>query len=317
MTETKLNQNINLMSLPGYNIIRNDRTEDGGGVAIVLKSHIKFNLIKLNLPGSTISKIETLTIKVQIGWMNDNGMKINLDKTQVIVLGSSYNVEKVGEISLKIGGVEVRSQNVIKSLGLIIDSKLTWCEHINTISKRFHYMSKTLYPLKPVLSSSNYIKIVHACLISLFNYMTVIWGTADAKYLKIIEKNIRKLARNVFSMKKSDPIRVKIFKELKWFFPKDIYNYQSLSFVYKCIHHNIPYFKHSFPVNSELHAYSTRLKNDIHQSFCPKNKIGEKSIFFKPIIAWNNLPNEISLCMHSNTFKKLLKNHILNSNLYL
>jgi hypothetical protein len=38
-----------------------------------------------------------------IKWMDENGMKLNTDKTQIIVLGSAANVAKIGQITVEVG----------------------------------------------------------------------------------------------------------------------------------------------------------------------------------------------------------------------
>jgi hypothetical protein len=35
--------------------------------------------------------------------MDENGMKLNTDKTQIIVLGSAANVAKIGQITVEVG----------------------------------------------------------------------------------------------------------------------------------------------------------------------------------------------------------------------
>lgn len=90
-------------------------------------------------------------------------MKINTSKTQLIVLCNSYNVSQIGQISLEFDGSTIVSQDCIKTLDLKLDSKLSWYDHINGLSKKYHFVAKSLYPLKPVLSLQNYLKIATVC----------------------------------------------------------------------------------------------------------------------------------------------------------
>jgi hypothetical protein len=101
-------------------------------------------------------------------------MTLNVSKTQLIVVGSASNVARIGQVSLDINGTVILSSDCIKSLGLQIDSKLFWSHRINSLSRRFHFMAKSLYPLKPVLSLVSFTRVIEACLISLTNYMVIV-----------------------------------------------------------------------------------------------------------------------------------------------
>ena len=53
-------------SLPGYNIIRKDRATVGGGVALYVKSFLKFEILKFCSDETSDSSIEYLLIKLKI-----------------------------------------------------------------------------------------------------------------------------------------------------------------------------------------------------------------------------------------------------------
>jgi hypothetical protein len=128
--------------------------------------------------GSLLERVR-LDLLAVVEWMSENGMALHVSKTQLIVVGNASNVARVGQVSLDINGTVILSSDCIKSLGLQIDSKLSWSHHINSLSRCFHFMAKSLYPLKPVLSIMNFMRIIEACVICLTNYMVFIWGNAS------------------------------------------------------------------------------------------------------------------------------------------
>ncbi|XP_035716478.1 uncharacterized protein LOC118439343 isoform X1 [Folsomia candida] len=67
MTETKLDQNVQIISIPGYAIIRLDRTGGGGGLAVLYRNHHKCKIMQLAEMDIDNSKIEILTQKFQSG----------------------------------------------------------------------------------------------------------------------------------------------------------------------------------------------------------------------------------------------------------
>lgn len=238
-------------------------------------------------------------------------MKLNLGKSQLIVFGSASNLSKVGQISIDIGGVKIVSKDQIKSLGLILDSKMSWYNHINSLSRKFHYVARSIYPLKPLMMQRNLILVFNACLISLLNYMIAIWGSSCAKNLKIIEKGVRHVARVILGRKSYEPICSIMQNELKWMLPKQNYYYKSLCFLYSIQNNEIPFFEGFIKKCMTFYRYPTRSALNLRGNFCPRNRIGERSIHFHPVSAWNDLPINIRNCTDKKTFRVKLRNHIL------
>lgn len=67
MTETKVDSDTKIMNIPGYEIIRRDRTGSGGGVAIIHKSYLSHKYLKTETLINDESKIELLSCKFQVG----------------------------------------------------------------------------------------------------------------------------------------------------------------------------------------------------------------------------------------------------------
>ena len=63
-------------------------------------------------------------------WFVYNSMKANPDKFQFIILGNT------GSRTLKIGDITITSASSVTLLGINIDSKLKYKEHINDIVEK-------------------------------------------------------------------------------------------------------------------------------------------------------------------------------------
>jgi hypothetical protein len=199
-----------------------------------------------------LEKVRSDLIAV-MDWMKCNGMSLNVSKTQLIVIGNASNVARVGQVSIDVNGTVIVSTDCIKSLGLYKDSNLSWNQHINSLSRRYHFMAKSLYPLKPVLSSINMLRIIEACLISLTNYMVIIWGNASESNIRIIDRCIRSSARALLSKSKYDRILSDIYEQLHWLLPADSHIYFSLCLIYKILKRQcIPYFNGTLRPNLGL-----------------------------------------------------------------
>jgi hypothetical protein len=103
-------------------------------------------------------------------------MKLNVGKTQFIVLGNGYNLAEIGKVQINIDGITIASQGTLKCLGLTVDSRLTWIEHINKLSRNLHLSARSLYPLRHLLTENQFIQIFNAVVFSKCNYISLLWG---------------------------------------------------------------------------------------------------------------------------------------------
>jgi hypothetical protein len=59
-------------------------------------------------------------------WMNNNLLKLNRDKTEVMLFASKHNCKSLPDISLNVDGTEVESSSSVKNLGFITIRRWTW-----------------------------------------------------------------------------------------------------------------------------------------------------------------------------------------------
>jgi hypothetical protein len=126
-------------------------------------------------------------------------------------------------------------------------------------------MAKSLYPLKPLLSSLNFLKLFDACVVSLLKYMIVILGSASKHSISIIDRCIRRSARIILSKSKYDRILSDIYSNIAWFLPSDSYKYFSLCTLFHIIRHGkVPFFNSIVIFNSDRASHRTRSIHDIY-----------------------------------------------------
>ena len=73
-------------------------------------------------------------------WMNQNMLKLNDDKTELIVFTSKYKQDVYNDLSIPIGDTVVDCSSQVKDLGVIFDRVLSLRQHVSYTSKtcRFH-----------------------------------------------------------------------------------------------------------------------------------------------------------------------------------
>jgi hypothetical protein len=143
-------------------------------------------------------------------------------------------------------------------------------------------MAKSLYPLKPLVSHLNFLKLFNTCVLSLLKYMVVILGSASRSSIQIIERSIRRSARVI--LLKDDRILADIYSYLNWFLPIDNYKYFLLCNLFNILrYNNIPYFDRAIVLNSDRachSSHSTRSTNNIYVPNVRRNRYGVRSFFY-------------------------------------
>ena len=86
-----------------------------------------------------LARIERCVSEIR-DWMNQNMLKLNDDKTELIVFTSKYEQGLYNDLSIAIGDTVVECSSQVKDLGVIFDRVLSLREHVSYISKtcRFH-----------------------------------------------------------------------------------------------------------------------------------------------------------------------------------
>lgn len=69
-------------------------------------------------------------------WVSGNKLALNLSKTKSMIIGSKQKLRLGSELKLHIARQRIQRVEKAKLLGLVINSSLSWTEHINTIVNR-------------------------------------------------------------------------------------------------------------------------------------------------------------------------------------
>ena len=109
----------------------------GDGVRIIQyadDTQVLVSGTKRDLP-SLIVRLER-SLAALFRWFCNNGMKVNAQKTQMIVLGTPSMLRDLPPISLKFNGTTVTESRVVKNLGLTVDRSLDFKAHVDTITRK-------------------------------------------------------------------------------------------------------------------------------------------------------------------------------------
>ena len=112
-------------------------------------------------------------------WASDNALHLNTGKTKAIIFGSEHNINLLHGLNLP--GAEVQDNvfvpfiDSVNNLGVIMDSKLTWKEQVDAISRK---VNRALYGLRSFQSCTTEAlrkQLASALVISHLDYCSIVY----------------------------------------------------------------------------------------------------------------------------------------------
>ena len=71
-------------------------------------------------------------------WFLENGLQLNPDKSEVMFVGTAQQLSNTDYINnIEVAGAVIPVKSELKSLGVILDSRLTFSTHVNADAKAF------------------------------------------------------------------------------------------------------------------------------------------------------------------------------------
>ena len=129
--------------------------------------------------GNTLQEIESQIMELApllIHWVTTNGLKLNLKKTNYMIISNNRN-DRIRDVY--IGGKKIERVHDAKFLGVIMDDKLSWSKHIQTVRVKMSRYVGIMYRIKSLLPLNARIQIFHSLVQSHINYCSLIWGFAN------------------------------------------------------------------------------------------------------------------------------------------
>ena len=141
---------------------------------------------------SVINKLETVSTNI-FKWYEQNAMKVNAEKCHVLLTDAKSHTAKIGSVVIK-------TTNTEKLLGVTIDGKLSFQEHINGMCTKASQKLNALSRLSSYMSLEKRRVIMKAFVTSHFAYCPLVWmlhnRTLNNKINRIHERALRVVYQN-------------------------------------------------------------------------------------------------------------------------
>ena len=171
------------------------------------------NLLNINSSLKTLNKQINNDLKNLSNWLNANKISLNVSKTELIVFKPKKKKLDY-DLKFKLNGKRLYPTNSVKYLGIKIDDKLNWKEHINDIAIKLNRANAMLYKIRDFVNHNCLRSIYYAIFDSHLNYSTIVWGQNKSAINRLVILQ-KKALRNI-NLKKEGPIQIHFSIKLKY-----------------------------------------------------------------------------------------------------
>ena len=117
-------------------------------------------------------------------WLQINLLKLNEEKTEVVVMGLKNMLHKLPNIHIHIGDESVDPTDSVKNIGVIMDKHLNMKEHILAACRTANFHIYNIGRICRYLSRDAHEKLIHAFVSSKFDYGNVLLFGLPANLLR-------------------------------------------------------------------------------------------------------------------------------------
>ena len=135
-------------------------------------------------------------------WMLNNDLKFNDHKTQFLIIGSSQQLEKLDNISIRVGDSDIHPVPLVRNLGCWFDSRLSMASHITKLCASSFYYVYNIRRIRKYLTWQSPEILVHASITSRLDYCNgLLYGLSDC-FLNKLQRVQNACARLIFREQK-------------------------------------------------------------------------------------------------------------------
>ena len=244
-------------------------------------------------------------------WFRKNAMKLNANKTQLIVFGTRQNLKLLPLVSVKIDNTYINESQKVRNLGVIFDRHLLFDCHIDNVVRRCTGTLLSLCHAKHGLPAEVLPRIVDGLVMSSIRYCISVYGATSGQLTQRIQKCINFCARVLTGKRKYDHISGTL-RSLGWLSAGQLHQYYTVMALRRLTDSSEPEALAAlFVRNREVHTRTTRAGNEYR---LPRIRNGRKRFAYRAARLVNTLPPDVRDTPGGRkAFERALKDHMLAS----
>ena len=248
-------------------------------------------------------------------WLSNNYLKLNDDKSEIILIGTPLAVAHCKTIasSIQLGTTNITFSPTVKNLGVIFDESLSFSQHIKQCRKSSFFMLRNLGRVRNHFDQASFETLVHAFVSSKLDYCNSLFINLPNSTINGLQAIQNYAARLVLRQGRFCHI-TPLLKKLHWLLVKDRISFKTLLLTFIAIHFsNPPYLKSQLTIKNHMRPLRDQDHLQLEVPRSHSARMGDRAFSIAAPALWNMLPFEIRSVSTVNEFKKLLKTHLYSA----
>ncbi len=259
-----------------------------------------------------LNKLEYCCNEIK-SWMNENMLKLNEEKTQVMLVGPASRLAKVDHKKISVGQSDIIFSCSVKNLGVHLQSDLTMEKQVAEVCKSCYFHLRNIGRIRHLLTEDTTAALMRALILSRLDYCNSLLTNISQEQIQRLQRIQNRAARIVTRTPKFDSITPAL-KSLHWLPVMARIDFKVLSLTYQCIHGTAPTY-----LSDLIKPYQpTRNLRSSNKDllYIPPYKLktfGLRSFSVAAPLKWNALPDDLKQSATLGIFKAHLKTHLFKS----
>ena len=252
--------------------------------------------------------IET-AIEHSQNWFKENSMKLNSDKTEILVFNTHNDLENISfDVRHDNQMISLLPKKHIEILGILIDRDLNWTKQVNRVKRNSMNATRNVHRINHLLTREHRINMYNGIIKPNFDFGDVLWGGCLEKDSQSLQRIQNFAVKSITGNRKYDSAS-QSFKELKFLNLQQRRKVHETVFLHKALLNKSSKNLHE-EYSTYLPPFHTR-RAEHRKLLVPSHNSAkfERSPLYRTINTWNETPNFLP--------KDNLKNHKVKFQNYL
>ena len=259
-----------------------------------------------------ITSIEACTQRVH-DWLLNNGLHLNPSKSEAIAFSNPRSKPLVALAesveTITVAGSPIKLQSSIKSLGVYLDSHMSFDKHVSEICKASYFHIRALRHIRSSLTTEAAKMVAVAIVSSRLDYCNSLFAGTSASNLARFQMVQNTLARVVAQKSRYCHIPP-VLAGLHWLPVRHRIDFKIATTAFKVLHHQQPsYLARILPRYIPSRSLRSSSSITISAPFRKTSVATSKSFSSTASQVWNKLPTHVSSALTLPVFRRHLKHH--------
>ena len=262
---------------------------------------------------STLIEKAKLTLTELKKWFDSNKLTLHLGKSTYTIFQSTKRSENPYEEYFSLNGTKIYRTECTKYLGLYIDDKLSWKNHVNELNNNLIKYTGIFHRIRNLIPPKMATQLYHAFISSKLSYGIEVYGMTKKSTIKPLQVMQNRILKILHFKNQRYPTQT-LYSDLNLLKINEMHMHQVAVLIYKHSKDMLPpIFDKIFnpdigrcprSLNRRNMLFTTTSSNRAHGTLLFNNYCCK---------LWNQIPNNIKHSMSINTFKGQIKTFLMHN----